>query len=56
MSVNHHRRTADLIPLDELDGRQVQESVPFEAIHRITADLYRVESIPFSAVEPLEEN
>lgn len=53
--VDHERRSADLIPLDELDGQhQMKEDVPFEAIHRITADTYRIEQIPFSAVEPLE--
>jgi hypothetical protein len=52
--VDHQRGTADLIPLDELAG-QMKEDVPFAAIHRITADLYRVETIPFSSVEPLEE-
>jgi hypothetical protein len=55
--VDHERRTADLIPLDQLDGRhQMKEDVPFETLHRITADLYRIESIPFSAVEPLEDD
>jgi hypothetical protein len=54
MWVDHQRRTADLIQLDELDGQHhMKEDVPFETLHRITADLY---SIPFSSVEPLEED
>jgi hypothetical protein len=55
MWVDHDRRSADLIPIDQLD-LGLEEDVPFEAIQQTGANLHKIERIPFSAVEPLEED